>query len=266
MNARRVSAAAGVVFAAQKTRQTATGIAAALEAAGLLQSPESAAEQLALLAEVDGFRAQRNAVFATNEELLARVERTGLKRLQVENENRTLRRRIAELESERAALLATHTPFPDSAHCRADLERWPCSTRVALPAPTGALAEDRHLADPLDHVLEHLADERPAAVVCRCDEPDADPYACEADDCTHSFSELNPFGSGARPVNVASAKVSRKCRTCGWRTSVWHVADGSAEAELHDHVARVHPPEDNRRTKSVAKLRGLLARQSGGAL
>lgn len=42
MNARRVNAAAGVICAAQKTRQTPAGIAAALEAAGLLQSPESA--------------------------------------------------------------------------------------------------------------------------------------------------------------------------------------------------------------------------------
>lgn len=48
MNARRVSAAAGVVLAAQKQRQTPAGIAAALEAAGLLQSPESAAELVAL--------------------------------------------------------------------------------------------------------------------------------------------------------------------------------------------------------------------------
>ncbi|MFE7626053.1 hypothetical protein [Streptomyces sp. NPDC057509] len=33
----------------------------------------------------------------------------------------------------------------------------------ALPMPTaGDLAEQRHLIDPLDHVLEHLADERPA--------------------------------------------------------------------------------------------------------
>jgi len=44
VNARRVNAAAGVILAAQKTKQTAAGIAASLEAAGLLQSPESAAE------------------------------------------------------------------------------------------------------------------------------------------------------------------------------------------------------------------------------
>ena len=75
--------------------------------------------------------------------------------------------------------------------------------------------------------------------VCRCDEPDADPYECEADDCTSEFSELNPFGGGSGPVEGHDAKVSRVCG-CGWRTSVWHVDDGSAEAELHGHVVRVH--------------------------
>lgn len=116
MNTVRVNAAAGVIHAAQKTRQTAAGIAAALEAACLLQSPESAAEV--------------NAVFATNEELLVRVERADLERLQVEDENRRLTRRVAELE--------------------------------AVLSRIGARAEQRHLMDPLDHVLEHLADERPA--------------------------------------------------------------------------------------------------------
>ncbi|MFD3955919.1 MULTISPECIES: hypothetical protein [Streptomyces] len=80
----------------------------------------------------------------------------------------------------------------------------------------------------------------PDVAVCRCDEPDADPYACDSDDCTAELSELNPFGSGARPVNVASAEVSRKCGTCGWRTTVWHVDDGSAEEELHRHTTREH--------------------------
>ncbi|MDX3398391.1 hypothetical protein [Streptomyces sp. ME01-18h] len=81
--------------------------------------------------------------------------------------------------------------------------------------------------------------EAEAAAVCRCDEPGADPYACEADDCTGEFSELNPFG-GARPVNEPSAEVSRKCDRCDWRTSVWHVDDGSADEELHRHIARAH--------------------------
>lgn len=35
------------------------------------------------------------------------------------------------------------------------------STQTGDPLP-GELAEQRHLVDPLDHVLEHLADDRPA--------------------------------------------------------------------------------------------------------
>ncbi|MGW6600491.1 hypothetical protein [Streptomyces sp. NPDC055036] len=52
MNAKRVSAAAGVILAAQKQRKTALGIAAELEAACLLQSPESAAEVEQLRARI----------------------------------------------------------------------------------------------------------------------------------------------------------------------------------------------------------------------
>jgi hypothetical protein len=81
---------------------------------------------------------------------------------------------------------------------------------------------------------------QPSPITCRCDEPDADPYECEADDCTGYFSELNPHGGSARPVNETSAEVSRTCPRCGWQTSVWHVDDGSAEAELHEHVKRLH--------------------------
>lgn len=79
--------------------------------------------------------------------------------------------------------------------------------------------------------------------VCRCGEPGVDPYACEADDCTYEFPELNLFG-GSRPVDVASAEVSAKCGRCGWRSSVWHVDDGSAEAELYEHTSTMHDAED----------------------
>lgn len=58
MNARRVHAAEGVVFAALKTKQTAAGIAASLEAAGLLQSPESAAEVVRLRERVTELEAR----------------------------------------------------------------------------------------------------------------------------------------------------------------------------------------------------------------
>ncbi|MFE3004205.1 MULTISPECIES: hypothetical protein [unclassified Streptomyces] len=103
MNAKRVSAAAGVILAAQKQRQTPAGIAAALEAAGLLQSPESAAELVALRKDSDALREQRNSVFKTNEELLIRVERADLERLRVENENRALVRGNAPDEEPEAS-------------------------------------------------------------------------------------------------------------------------------------------------------------------
>lgn len=83
--------------------------------------------------------------------------------------------------------------------------------------------------------------------ICRCPQDDEwrpfapvfDPYMCEASDCYGYTSETNPFGM-SRSVHEPSAEVSVKCGQCGWRTSVWHVDDGSAEEELHGHVVRVH--------------------------
>lgn len=90
-----------------------------------------------------------------------------------------------------------------------------------------------------------LARRNARKAVCRCPQDDwrpfapvFDPYACEASDCYGYTSETNPFAI-RRSVHEPSAEVSRKC-WCGWRTSVWHVDDGSAEAELHGHVVQVH--------------------------
>ncbi|MDX2999691.1 hypothetical protein PV382_23815 [Streptomyces scabiei] len=92
-----------------------------------------------------------------------------------------------------------------------------------------------------------LARRNARKAVCRCPQDDdmprpfapvVDPYSCEAADCHGSFSELSPFGGG--PVHGHDAKVSRTCGQCGYRTSVWHVNDGSAEEELHRHITRVH--------------------------
>ncbi|MFC8271123.1 hypothetical protein ACFUJR_00980 [Streptomyces sp. NPDC057271] len=91
MNARRVNAAAGVVHAAMQTRQTAAGIAAALESACLLQSPESAAEVFALRARVAELEAERHS---TNEWVTDAAEQL-----------RAQRDRIAELETAAAALV-----------------------------------------------------------------------------------------------------------------------------------------------------------------
>lgn len=109
MNTRAINAASGVILAAQQQSRLAAGIALALDAAGLLNSPEHAAEHAELRRQRNAFRDQRNAVFATNAELLARAEESDLARLNAENEarklthaNRALRERLAELEDERA--------------------------------------------------------------------------------------------------------------------------------------------------------------------
>jgi DNA repair exonuclease SbcCD ATPase subunit len=80
VNARRVYSAASVVHAAMQSRQTAAGIAAALEAECLLQSPETAAEQ-------------RETAAALRDTLGALLE------TQVERD--VLAARVAELEAER---------------------------------------------------------------------------------------------------------------------------------------------------------------------
>lgn len=71
---------------------------------------------------------------------------------------------------------------------------------------------------------------------CRCGPGARDPYACEDGGCNYPFSEMSPFGGGG----PRSAEVVRACPHCGWRTTPWHVDDGSAEADLHDHIKAVH--------------------------
>lgn len=66
MNTKRVQAAEGVILAAMQTRQTAAGIAIALDSACLLQSPESA-----LAVEVQS--RELSAALAELKELRARV-------------------------------------------------------------------------------------------------------------------------------------------------------------------------------------------------
>ncbi|MEU8760705.1 hypothetical protein [Streptomyces sp. NPDC048659] len=132
------------------------------------------------------------------------------------------------------------TEFPFTCYRRV-AHSGPCGPAHDAPAPRpsgGELAKQRHLMDELDHALEALAP-RTTPPTCRCDDPGADPYECEADDCTHLVSELNPFGAGARPVNRASAEVTRICPVCDWKT-VWQADDGSAEESLHRHMASAH--------------------------
>ncbi|MCX4751741.1 hypothetical protein OG455_41740 [Kitasatospora sp. NBC_01287] len=113
---------------------------------------------------------------------------------------------------------------------------WDCRICPGIPVVGHAGSQSGALTKALLHAK---SSSRHQAPICRCDEPGADPYECEADDCTYEFPELNPF-AGA-PRREFDAKVIRICPHCAWLTSSWHVDDGSAEAELHGHITRVHP-------------------------
>ncbi|MDX3074582.1 hypothetical protein [Streptomyces sp. MI02-7b] len=110
MNARAINAAAGVILASMQRKQTAAGIAADVEAAGLLMSPETAAEletlrstlerRTALLRDVqamarssrkeaDGRKAHAERLKVSNLEAAERAQK-------VIDE---LRKRVAELEA-----------------------------------------------------------------------------------------------------------------------------------------------------------------------
>jgi hypothetical protein len=95
VNARRVKAAADVIFRAQKNGHvTAAGWAAALESAQMLQSPESAAERAAA----------EDAVRVAGEALAE------LKREHAENAR--LRARVAELEAAAEQIQSLHLDSP----------------------------------------------------------------------------------------------------------------------------------------------------------
>ncbi|MFF6904562.1 hypothetical protein ACFY9Q_01300 [Streptomyces sp. NPDC012389] len=90
-------------------------------------------------------------------------------REQIRAEVDRLRARVAELEAQHAAALALHRTYDDSAHCVADDEPWPCTTRTALGQSAPALTEDPH-----DGPLHH------SYAVGR-DLPEADPARCHRD-------------------------------------------------------------------------------------
>lgn len=86
MNTRPVNSAAGVILAAMQQKQTAAGIAMALEAAGLLMSPEAAKDLTTV--STDAVTVAEQAVGELKRE---------------HEENVRLRARLAELEGEHYA-------------------------------------------------------------------------------------------------------------------------------------------------------------------
>lgn len=84
MNTQRVNTAAGVILAALQQNRTAAGIALALESAGLLMSPEAAAD-----------------IAAVSTDAVALLDQAVAELKREHEENARLRARVAELEAER---------------------------------------------------------------------------------------------------------------------------------------------------------------------
>lgn len=156
MNAKRVAAAAGVICASQKTKQTAAGIAADLEAACLLQSPESAAELVALRAEmtaavewIDQYTPQPTTVPGAVVRVLAGLDaeckRREAERTELWERIERLRARVAELEAFTPAVIQT---------CRTCGAGYtyghPCSVCQFKARMAGEQVEDPHKS-PLHH-------------------------------------------------------------------------------------------------------------------
>lgn len=228
MNTNLVNSAAGVINAALTQNRTAAGIALALESAQMLMTPETAAELEKARLRVD--EVERKYTFDTAE-LKRQLESARV-------DGQRLRAERAEVGNEiaRFGIYGAALPAAKALVKRADEL---VTENAQLRARVAGLEAERHSTnEALDDAVQELRRRQTdAAPKCRCDEPNADPYACEAEDCTGEFPELNPFGGG--PVQGHDAKVSRTCG-CGWRTSEWYVADGSAEEELHGHVTSVH--------------------------
>lgn len=118
MNTRSVNSAAGVILAAMQQNRTAAGIAMALEAAGLLMSPEAARDMASV--STDAVQVAEKAVGELRRE---------------HEESARLRARVAELEAERHA---TNDALADTTLAQRAAER-SADRLTRLLAPTQAL-------------------------------------------------------------------------------------------------------------------------------
>jgi len=169
MHTRAVNAAAGVLLAAmQQGRQTPTGLALALDAACLLNSPEHAAEDVALRAE----RHTTNEVLSDAAEQL-RADRDRIAELEAEREklvrwhgedSKTINRLVARVERRRAELVALRN---DALSMRGSLS--PNGEDRKVPFPLGET-----LTPAVDWLIARVAElEAAQGTVYRAEHPDS---------------------------------------------------------------------------------------------
>ncbi|MFB7440193.1 hypothetical protein ACFC01_17850 [Streptomyces mirabilis] len=145
MNTRAITSAAGVILAALQQNRTATGIALSLESAGLLMSPEAAADLASVSTDAVGVTEQAVKELQREHELSAGVRQENVRlflawgsaRMRARRKNealKKLRARVAELEAQRQA---------DQKTWRHDL-RTARDEREAMAARIAELELERH--------------------------------------------------------------------------------------------------------------------------
>jgi hypothetical protein len=106
MNAKRVNAAADVIFRAQKNGHvTAAGWAAALESAQMLQSPESAAEMKRLRTAYDAVSVREHELIEERDALLVRIAELESQVAALTTQGEVLRNNAAERSADKLTQL-----------------------------------------------------------------------------------------------------------------------------------------------------------------
>ncbi|MFI1525430.1 hypothetical protein [Streptomyces griseus] len=168
---------------------------------------------------------------------------------------------VDALEARHAAVLSLHRKHSDSEHCFADDETWPCQTLIALgrtdaepPSPTENAAELRADNDRLRARVAELEGDLDAGVNAAVRDALVGSAVREAraEVLTEAVAliQANPHPGDDPAAFYASLLQDQSC---------------TIDSEAGCGLPRVAPEEHARRTESVAKLRALIGRQTGGA-
>ncbi|RPE40207.1 hypothetical protein EDD90_3243 [Streptomyces sp. Ag109_O5-1] len=155
MNTKSVNSAAGVILAALAQNRTAAGIALALESAGLLMSPEAAADlaststDAVVVAEQAVEELKReHEVSARLRDRLAELEAWKARDEEVQPHRQAIGAAnmrmigVLELRIRRVRMLHSRGWGAKSERCEHDGQPWPCSTLGALDAAVGTAGRE----------------------------------------------------------------------------------------------------------------------------
>ena len=118
-----------------------------------------------------------------------------------------MRKQVAELGAQRAAVLALHPKHTDSEHCQHDGEPWPCPTVQAAGASTPATIESKSSLSPTSAAIVA------AGPLCTCRKFPA-AHRADLHDEDGLVRDIEPVPSVGWP-----AMKHAKCTRCGWTSA-----------------------------------------------